>query len=64
MATHPEIPEIDTISIFFKWQGLILIASFDSTLNFEFRTSFCQHLSVIVFDLSFFSQKGGVVGLH
>jgi hypothetical protein len=29
-----------------------LTSYFDSTLNFEFRTSFCQHLSVIVFDLS------------
>jgi hypothetical protein len=28
-----------------------LTLHFDSTLNFEFRTSFCQHLSVIVFDL-------------
>jgi hypothetical protein len=36
---------------FFKWKGLILTSHFDSTLNFEFGTSFCQHLSVIVFDL-------------
>jgi hypothetical protein len=63
MATHPEIPEIDTIFVFFKWKGLILIASFDSTLNFEFRTSFCQHLSVIVFDLcNFFHKKAGLQG--
>jgi hypothetical protein len=26
-----------------------LTSQFDSTLNFEFRASFCQHLSVIVF---------------
>jgi hypothetical protein len=35
---------------FFKWKGLILISNFDFKLNFEFRISFCQHLSVIVFD--------------
>jgi hypothetical protein len=36
---------------FFKWKALILTSDFDSTLNFEFRASFFQHLSVIVFDL-------------
>jgi hypothetical protein len=50
---------------FFKWKGLILTSHFDSTLNFEFRASFCQHLSVIVFDLDvIFLQKSEVAGLH
>jgi hypothetical protein len=58
MVALPEIPEIDAIFIFFKWKGLILTSHFDSPLNFEFRASFCQHLSVIVFDLChLFLQK-------
>jgi hypothetical protein len=36
---------------FFKYKGPILTSHFDSTLTFEFSTSFCQYLSVIVFDL-------------
>jgi hypothetical protein len=47
---------------FFKWKGPILISNFDSMLNFEFRTSFCKHLSVIVFDLSSFRKKEGLQG--
>jgi hypothetical protein len=42
----------------------ILTSHFDSTLTFEFSTSFCQYLSVIVFDLSSFLQKSEVAGLH
>jgi hypothetical protein len=41
-----------------------LISNFDSTLNFEFRGSFCQHLSVIVFDLlvcHLFRKKAGFI---
>jgi hypothetical protein len=45
MVALPEIPELT------PWKGLILTSHFDSTLNFEFRASFCQHLSAIVFDL-------------
>jgi hypothetical protein len=63
MATLPEIPEIDAIFVFFKWKGPLLISNFDSTLNAEFRTSFCQHLSVIVFDLChLFGRKAGLQG--
>jgi hypothetical protein len=51
MAALPEIPEIDAIFVFFKQKGPILISHFDSTLTFEFNTSFGQYLSVIVFDL-------------
>jgi hypothetical protein len=48
---------------FFKWKGLILTSHFDSTLNFEFRTSFRQHLSVIVFDLChLFCKKARLQG--
>jgi hypothetical protein len=48
---------------FFKWKGLILASHFDSTLNFEFRASFCQHLSVIVFDLChLFCKKARLQG--
>jgi hypothetical protein len=48
---------------FFKWKSPILISNFDSTLNFEFTTSFCQHLSVIVFDLChLFYKKAGLQG--
>jgi hypothetical protein len=36
---------------FFKQKGPILTSHFDSTLTFEFSTSFCQYLSVIVFEL-------------
>jgi hypothetical protein len=43
---------------FFKWKGLIFIASFDSTLNFEFRTSFCQHF----WPSHFFHKKAGLQG--
>jgi hypothetical protein len=50
MVTLPEVPEIDAIFVFFKWKGPILISNFDSTLNCKFRMSFCQLLSVIVFD--------------
>jgi sulfate adenylyltransferase subunit 1 (EFTu-like GTPase family) len=42
---------------FFKWKSLILTSHFDSTLNFEFGASFCQHLSVIVLDLCHFFCK-------
>jgi hypothetical protein len=51
MVALPEIPEIDIILVFFKYKGPILNSHFDSTLTFEFSTSFCQYLSVIVFDL-------------
>jgi hypothetical protein len=47
---------------FFKWKGPTLILSLDSTLNFEFRTSFCQHFSVTVFEPSSFSQKAVLQG--
>jgi hypothetical protein len=36
---------------FFKYKSPILVSNLDSTLNFEFMMSFCQYLSVIVFDL-------------
>jgi hypothetical protein len=63
MATLPEIPEIDAIFVFFKWKGPTLISNMDSTLNSEFRTPFCQHLSVIVFDLChLFRKKTGLRG--
>jgi hypothetical protein len=40
-----------------------LTSHFDSTLNFEFRTSFCQDLSVIVFDLChLFCKKARLQG--
>jgi hypothetical protein len=46
---------------FFKWKGSILISNFDSTLNFKFRMSFCQHLSVIVFDqCHLYRKKAGL----
>jgi hypothetical protein len=58
MAT---LPEIDAIFIFCKWKGPILISYLDSTLNFEFRTSFYHYLSVIVFHLfNFFRKKAGL----
>jgi hypothetical protein len=61
MMALPEIPEIDAIFIFLK--DLILTSHFDSTLNFEFGTSFCQHLSVIVFDLChLFCKKARLQG--
>jgi hypothetical protein len=48
---------------FFKWKGLILTSHFDSMLNFEFRASFCQQLSVIVFDLChLFCKKATLQG--
>jgi hypothetical protein len=57
MVTLPKIPKIDTIFVFFKWKGRILISNLDSTLNFEFTRSFCQHLSVMVFGFSHLSRK-------
>jgi hypothetical protein len=51
MVTLRKIPEIDVTFIFFKYKSLILF------LNFEFSTSFCQHLSVIVFDLCHLFRK-------
>jgi hypothetical protein len=36
---------------FFEWRGPVLTSHFDSALTFEFGASFCQYLSVIVFDL-------------
>jgi hypothetical protein len=42
---------------FFKWKSPTLISNMDSTLNSEFRKSFCQHLSVIVFDLCHLFHK-------
>jgi hypothetical protein len=54
MMALPKIPEIDAI---------FLTSHFDSTLNFEFRTSFRQHLSVIVFDLChLFCKKARLQG--
>jgi hypothetical protein len=41
----------------------MLTSHFDSTLTFEFNTSFCQYLSVIVFDLSYlFCKKVRLLG--
>jgi hypothetical protein len=49
--------------VFFKWKGPILTSYFDSALNFEFRTSICEHLSIIVFDLChLFRKKAGLQG--
>jgi hypothetical protein len=63
MAALPEIPEIDAILFFFKWKGPILISHVDSTLNFEFATSFCLHLPVILFDLChLFCKKARMQG--
>jgi hypothetical protein len=63
MVTLPEVPEIDAIFVFFKWKGPILISNFDSTLNFKFRMSFCQLLSVIFFDqCHLFRKKAGLQG--
>jgi hypothetical protein len=40
-----------------------LSSNFDSTLNFRFRASFCQHLPVIVFDLChLFCKKARLQG--
>jgi uncharacterized membrane protein len=63
MATLLEMPEIVAIFIFFRWKGTILTSYFDSTLDFEFRTSFCQYLCVIIFDLChYFRKKVGLQG--
>jgi hypothetical protein len=53
MAT---LPEID-IFVFLNGKAPNLTQYFDSMLNFEFRTSFCRYLCVIIFDLNmlFFS---------
>jgi hypothetical protein len=57
MVTLPKIPKIDTIFVFLNGRAAFLISNLDSTLNFEFTRSFCQHLSVMVFDLSHLSRK-------
>jgi hypothetical protein len=63
MATFPEMAEVDAIFVFFLWKAPILTSYFDSTLNFEFRTSFCQYLCVIIFDLChLFRKKAGLQG--
>jgi hypothetical protein len=40
-----------------------VISNFDSTLNSKFRMSFCQHLSIIVFDqCHLFRKNAGLQG--
>jgi hypothetical protein len=57
MATLPRNAGNGRHLCFFKWKGPILISYFDSTLNFEFRTSFCQYSFVIIFDLCHLFRK-------